>query len=195
MPLAVSKVTSSMIEVERFYSEILLADEVAYAQPSHSLGRMWQLWDASMVIRFVESKADTVRSIENVKKATHNASYASPWCGTDRYYDNHYAYSPVTAVNKLGLGAIASRARYRQTRWHCESSAIYLWEPTGDMVYVTSNANETARSGPAVDYEHDPAVIEDLAFCEDYSTVQAAMCTQGYCDGSGIAVVEADDDC
>ena len=52
-----------------------------------------------------------------------------------------------------------------------------------------------ARSGPAVDFEHDPTVIEDLAFCEVYSTVQAAMCTQGYCDGSGIAVVEADDDC
>ena len=98
----------------------------------------------------------------------------------------------------MSLGAIASRARDAQTRWHCEDSAIYLWEPTGDMVYVTSSASLTgvnASSSWAINEEHDPAVIEDLAFCEDYSTVQAAMCTQGYCDGSGIAVVEADDDC
>ena len=145
---------------------MLLAREVTYSDSDDSAwGRVYKLWGAEIVTRFVQSDAGAVKNLENLKKDTHNASYASPWCGTDRYYDNHYAYSPVTAVNKLGLGAIASRARYRQTRWHCESSAIYLWEPTGDMVYVTSNANETARSGPAVDFEHELERLQSAGGC------------------------------
>ena len=105
------------------------------------------------------------------------------------------AYSTPHAANNMSLGAVASRARARQTRWHCESSAIYLWEPTGDMVYVTSSENATERSQYLVDRQHDPAVIETLAFCDDYATVQAAMCTQGYCTDSSIWIAEADDDC
>ena len=98
----------------------------------------------------------------------------------------------------MSLGAIASRARDAQTRWHCEDSAIYLWEPTGDMVYVTSSASLTgvnASSSWAINEEHDPAVIEDLAFCEEYGYSQSAMCTQGYCTDSGVVVTITDDDC
>ena len=89
----------------------------------------------------------------------------------------------------------ASCARERQTRWHCETTSIYLWEPTGDMVYVTPSSNLTKRSADRMTEMHDPMVIEDLAFCEDYSTVQAALCTQGYCTDSGVVIHEADDDC
>ena len=95
----------------------------------------------------------------------------------------------------MSLGAIASRARDAQTRWHCEDSATYLWEPTGDRVYVTSSANETFASSAMVREEHDPAVVETLAFCKEYATVQAAMCTQGYCTDSGVVVTITDDDC
>ena len=96
----------------------------------------------------------------------------------------------------MSLGAIASRARDAQTRWHCEDSAIYLWEPTGDMVYVTDATTTADDAGSwAIDKLHDPAVSEDLAFCEEYGYSQSAMCTQGYCTDSGVVVTITDDDC
>ena len=194
-PLAVSKVTSNMYENAQFYEEIMLATEVEFSDSSHSAwGKVYKLHDAEMVLRFVESKADAVKDLENVKKETHNSSYASPWCGTDRYYDNHYAYSRTSAPANLSLVAIASRARAYRTRWHCESAAIYLWEPTGDMVYVTE-ATTYDDGSYAIDKLHDPAISEDLAFCAEYGYSQSAMCTQGYCDDSGIIVTVTDDDC
>ena len=115
-------------------------------------------------------------------------------CWAYRYYDNHYAYSRTSAPANLSLVAIASRARAYRTRWHCESAAIYLWEPTGDMVYVTE-ATTYDDGSYAIDKLHDPAISEDLAFCAEYGYSQSAMCTQGYCDDSGIIVTVTDDDC
>ena len=195
VPLAVSKVTTNMYEVAEFYEDILLATEVTYSDSTDSAwGKVYKLYDAEMVIRFVQSKDDKVTYLENLKKETHNSSYASPWCGTDRYYDNHYAYSRVTAPANLSLVAIASRARNRRTRWHCENAAIYLWEPTGDMVYVTDATTEDTGTY-AIDKLHDPAVTEDIAFCAEYGESQSAMCGQGYCDDSGLIVTTTDDDC
>ena len=197
LPLAVSKVTSSMYEVTKFYENVLLAREVAYSKSENSAwGKVYLLHEGDMVVRFVQSHAGGVKNLENLKKDTHNASYASPWCGTDRYYDNHYAYSRSTAPANLSLVAIASRARAAHTRWHCEDSAIYLWEPTGDMVYVTDATTTADDAGSwAIDKLHDPAVSEDLAFCEEYGYSQSAMCTQGYCTDSGVVVAITDDDC
>ena len=47
----------------------------------------------------------------------------------------------------------------------------------------------------AINELHDPAVSEDLAFCEEYGYSQSAMCTQGYCTDSGVVVTITDDDC
>ena len=196
LPLAVSKVTSSMREVAEFYEGVLLARELEYADSDDSaFGKVYLLHEGEMVVRFVQSHAGAVKNLENLKKDTHNASYASPWCGTDRYYDNHYAYSRSTAPANLSLVAIASRARAARTRWHCEDSAIYLWEPTGDMVYVTSATTTDDAGSWAINELHDPAVSEDLAFCEEYGYSQSAMCTQGYCTDSGVVVTITDDDC
>ena len=83
-----------------------------------------------MVVRFVQSHAGAVKNLENLKKDTHNASCASPWCGTDRYYDNHYAYSRSTAP--ANLCSWRSQPRARAHALALRDSAIYLWEPTGD---------------------------------------------------------------
>ena len=196
IPLAVSKVTSNMYEVAQFYEQIMLATEVDFSDSKHSAwGKVYHLHDAQMVIRFVESQDSEVKNLENLKKETHNSSYASPWCGTDRYYDNHYAYSRSSAYyDNVSMVAIAMRAREYRTRWHCESAAIYLWEPTGDMVYVT-DATTTSDGTYAIDKLHDPAISYDLAFCAEYGESQSAMCTQGYCEDSGIIVTETDDGC
>ena len=106
VPLAVSKVTHSMAEVARFYEDILHAAPVAYAEPGQSWGRLYQLWDAEIAVRFVASDDAQVLALENLKKATHAESYASPWCGTDRYYDNHYAcvaFGPRRATPSRGV--------------------------------------------------------------------------------------------
>merc|ERR1711907_550002 len=83
--------------------------------------------------------------------------------------------------NNLSLVAIASRARQYQTRWHCENAAIYLFEPTGDTVYITESTNTSYKHYRSIRHEHDPNVVEDLSFCSTHSVNQAALCTQGYC--------------
>ena len=110
VPLAVSKVTHSMAEVARFYEDILHAAPVAYSEPGKSWGRLYQLWDAEIAVRFVASDDAQVLALENLKKATHAESYASPWCGTDRYYDNHYA---CTSPTPNARACARARARSR----------------------------------------------------------------------------------
>ena len=190
-PVAVSKVTSDMASVERYYREVLLADEVHYHESENnatSYGRLFHLREGNIAIRFVEAAGDDdVRDFEQIKKATHNASYIDYACGTDRYYDNHYAYSPPTDAVNMSLGALASRARDAQMRWHCEANGIYFWEPTGDTIYVSKTTNITARTDDAVHLEHDPVVVEELQFCEVYGKAQAQLCGQGYCRGTSIS--------
>ena len=193
-PLAISKVTSKMDDIVDFYEDILLATEVQYKHVNQSWGRSYKLWEANIVIRFVEAPDSVlVRNIENIKKRTHNSAYVSPWCGTDRYYDNHYAFSPPWSADNMSMTAIASRARQHQTRWHCENEAIYLFEPTGDTVYMTESTNITQKHTKSIEHEHDPTVVEDLAFCSRWSTNQAALCTQGYCTGTSVETIHTDD--
>ena len=95
----------------------------------------------------------------------------------------------------MSIGAIASRARDLRARWHCESQAVYFWEPTGDVIYVGDSENITARTDDAVRLQHDPEVIEELAFCATYGQAQAQLCGQGYCAGTSIRDDAGDDEC
>ena len=89
-PLVVSKVTSNMAEVERFYQRVLLADELHYREAANaSFGRVFRLREGNIAIRFVEARNDSaVAWIENVKKGAHNSSYVDFACGTDRYCES-----------------------------------------------------------------------------------------------------------
>ena len=213
-PVAVSKVTSDMTTVERFYKRVLLAGEMHYKTPNVSHGRFFHLNYGNIAVRFVEARDDaTVAWIENVKKATHNASYYSYICGTDRYYDNHFACrsptpdararararvdsslpplapdSPPLNEANMSIGAIASRARDIGSRWHCEKSGIYFWEPTGDTIFVSTAMNFTDETSAAVHLEHDPEVIEEIQVCAANGRSQSSLCGQGYCVDQSLRI-------
>merc|ERR1711988_1795515 len=79
-PLAISKVTSNMWDVQKFYERIMLATEVQYKHVNQSWGRVYKLWEANIVVRFVEAAdSEVVKNVENIKKKTHNSAYISPW--------------------------------------------------------------------------------------------------------------------
>ena len=188
-PVAVSKVTSDMASVERFYKRVLLAGEMHYKTPNVSHGRFFHLNYGNIAVRFVEARDDaTVAWIENVKKATHNMSYYDYICGTDRYYDNHFAYSPPFNEANMSIGAIASRARDIGSRWHCEKSGIYFWEPTGDTIFVSTSMNFTDETSAAVRVEHDPEVIAEIQVCAANGRSQSSLCGQGYCVDQSLRI-------
>ena len=87
----------------------------------------------------------------------------------------------------LRLIARRSRARNAQSRWHCEQDGLYLFEPTGDTVYVSMTTNLSVRTDDAIRLQHDPQVVKDLKRCVHRSTSEAQLCTQGYCDGTSAA--------
>ena len=88
----------------------------------------------------------------------------------------------------MSIGAIASRARDMRARWHCESQAVYFWEPTGDVIYVGDSENITARTDDAVRLQHDPEVIEEIQVCAANGRSQSSLCGQGYCVDQSLRI-------
>ena len=90
LPLAVSKVTSSMREVAEFYEGVLLARELEYADSDDSaFGKVYLLHEGEMVVRFVQSHAGAVKNLENLKKLaeTYQSSGAPPAAGAEEDED------------------------------------------------------------------------------------------------------------
>ena len=186
-PVAISKVTSDMGAIARYYRGVMHADEMHYAQANNTHGRLFHLREGNVAIRFVESDNPMVAYFEAVKMGAHNGSFLDYSCGTDRYYDNHYAYSPPTNLANMSIGALASRARDLQYRWHCEQNGVYFWEPTGDTIYIARTLNTTIETDAAARREHDPEVVEELETCARHGKSQSQLCGQGYCAGTALS--------
>ena len=88
----------------------------------------------------------------------------------------------------MSIGAIASRARDIGSRWHCEKSGIYFWEPTGDTIFVSTAMNFTDETSAAVHLEHDPEVIEEIQVCAANGRSQSSLCGQGYCVDQSLRI-------
>ncbi|KAH8073760.1 hypothetical protein JL720_10831 [Aureococcus anophagefferens] len=133
-----------------------------------------------MPIRFIQrtdtsSYASTfgVKDLENAKNEAHEASYTSPSCGFDQYYDNHFDLTqyevPVDTYTDLLTTA--------GNKWHCSRVGfgaldVYAVEPTGDAIqldgYLTDAGTEgkcITKSAPVSHLEpgdDDPTKTDDL---------------------------------
>ncbi len=114
-PLAISKATSNMAEVERFYRRVLLADELHYREAANaSFGRVFRLHEGNIAIRFVEARDDpAVAWIENVKKGAHNSSYVDFACGTDRYCESRGLRFPKPSAPAVPPSLLPSHRSHR----------------------------------------------------------------------------------
>ncbi len=62
------------------------------------------------------------------------------------------------------------------TGWHCSSDGLFVWEPTGDAIFVATT--------PVSEYGDDDDFIADvLSVCWKHGVDAADLCSQGYCFG------------
>lgn len=194
-PLAISKATSNMTTISTFYEDVMQGEEIAYSQskdvPSDGDEyKVFRLQGADMAIRFVKRAKDRIGSLsvaemESIKNAAHVDSYSSAVCGVDRYYDNHFSYSPGVLHDSESLGDLVERLDSGPPpQWHCQKNGIYALEPTGDAIYVAPGAYSDY-----LDFNTGNAILTDLLSTCWYSNESlplSDLCAQGDCAGTSV---------
>ncbi|KAH8073203.1 hypothetical protein JL721_3186 [Aureococcus anophagefferens] len=148
--------TSDIETISTYYTQILQADfDYLYSDETEGLTmKTFRLPEAAMPIRFIQrtdtsSYASTfgVKDLENAKNEAHEASYTSPSCGFDQYYDNHFDLTqyevPVDTYTDLLTTA--------GNKWHCSRVGfgaldVYAVEPTGDAIQLDGYLTDAGTS-------------------------------------------------
>ena len=108
-----------------------------------------------------------------------------------RYYDNHLAYSRehADAVDFVKL----MYALYKEKRpFHCEQNALYVWEPSGDALFISRNdsvridATTTFPEWPEDENVTDSTFRKMIELCADNAPAAADLCAQGQCSGTDL---------
>ena len=179
IPVAISKGTSDIETISTYYTQILQADfDYLYSDETEGLTmKTFRLPEAAMPIRFIQrtdtsSYASTfgVKDLENAKNEAHEASYTSPSCGFDQYYDNHFDLTqyevPVDTYTDLLTTA--------GNKWHCSRVGfgaldVYAVEPTGDAIQLDG-------------YLTDAGTSTMMTYgCYNTSNVLFHLCSEGKC--------------
>ena len=62
------------------------------------------------------------------------------------------------------------------TGWHCSSDGLFVWEPTGDAIFV-------ATTPLSEESDDDDFIADVLSVCWKHGVDAADLCSQGYCFG------------
>ncbi|KAH8063977.1 hypothetical protein JL720_13001 [Aureococcus anophagefferens] len=170
--------TSDIETISTYYTQILQADfDYLYSDETEGLTmKTFRLPEAAMPIRFIQrtdtsSYASTfgVKDLENAKNEAHEASYTSPSCGFDQYYDNHFDLTqyevPVDTYTDLLTTA--------GNKWHCSRVGfgaldVYAVEPTGDAIQLDG-------------YLTDAGTSTMMTYGYNTSNVLFHLCSEGKC--------------
>ena len=112
----------------------------------------------------------TVAELEAAKWAAHAASWSSPSCGLDNFYDNHFAWQQF----EIPVDHLVARLERRGATWHCAKVSpteldVYAVDPTGDAVQIDGDVTS-----------HGAQWLHDLG-CYNSSNVLFHLCSQGDC--------------
>ena len=167
-PLVVSKATSNLTMAVDFYTQVLGArlvnrtgSSVKGAPEAAFFSLSYNAVDNGLV-RLVEHPADhtygvlSVRQLEENKMTTHKNALESVFCGFDRWFDNHYAFScddgacPLMDTWQAGAkhwyGNLATPLMHV---WREPAYNMYLVDPTGDAIQLMGNWNATPVNASA----------------------------------------------
>uniref|UniRef100_A0A7S2B8P2 Uncharacterized protein n=1 Tax=Florenciella parvula TaxID=236787 RepID=A0A7S2B8P2_9STRA len=196
-PLSISKATTDVAAVEKFYENIMLAKTERYTYDGgQNNGNVTVLLvtlaGADLVLKFVQRGTAftlddaelTVLEMQHAKNAAHNASYKSMTCGMDRFYDNHYAYNvPTGQYFNATIGEISERLFFAGVKFTCISSALWIQEPvTGDVIeYSFSHMKHFASMEHSV--PNGTKFREEMEYCIHNMTLDIAdLCSDGNCE-------------
>ncbi|KAK7249213.1 hypothetical protein SO694_00046168 [Aureococcus anophagefferens] len=131
----------------------------------------------AMPIRFIQrtdtsSYASTfgVKDLENAKNEAHEASYTSPSCGFDQYYDNHFDLTRYEVPVDTHTDLLTTAGN----KWHCSRVGfgaldVYAVEPTGDAIQLDG-------------YLTDAGTPTMMTYgCYNTSNVLFHLCSEGKC--------------
>lgn len=98
----------------------------------------------------------------------------------DRWYDNHYAYVRDD-MSDAKLAGIVTNLTDAGTGFHCTSDGVFVWEPTGDAIFVARADGASAASG--AENDDGDTIADVLSVCWNHGVDAADLCSQGYCTG------------
>jgi len=145
VPVRISRPTSSIDAIYDFYINIMESTLVHYttsniameSESKMSMGTRTMfilLKDTAIELQFVErpnyytTPDFTLKKFENMLIETHDTIITSPYCGQDRWFDNHYAYSTWTIPGLLDRVMAKLKDRgivYRLFKSPYDHSSIY----------------------------------------------------------------------
>ena len=186
VPVRISRATSNTAEIKDFYIDIFDADvlyefDVDSESISNSHSVSLQLPDTQIELQFVQRSQSfgdlTIDKFENLLKDTHSAVVSSPFCGQDRWMDNHFAYSTWTTPGRLD-GIYSKLVEYEvifkvdetpivYASQHSKSQlesigyegtftfAVWVIDPTGQTIQIggTLTDSEVIRNAPLFDHQ------------------------------------------
>ena len=183
-PIALSKATSDAEAVSELYANQLESRVLLSRRDASYTSIVFALPGSDLAIRFVErpdnaSTALSVTQLEMIKGSARHASFKTSYCGMDRWYDNHYGYQRNDMTDSM-LEAIATNLTHSGTGWHCTSDGIFIWEPTGDTIFLARRfRTDVTYADDSEAWSED--VHDTLQTCWDHGVDAADLCSQGYC--------------
>ena len=141
--LAVSKATTDLQAVEKFYVNNLEATSSFHQSSGSSSVKTYKLSGANAQVRFVQRPANstsgsfTTKDFENLKKASHDKFTANEFCGVSKWYDNHFAWDQHT----IQLDTMRTKFDDQKIHYHIFGDGtgmtnIYVNDPTGDSIQL-----------------------------------------------------------
>ena len=188
--LAISKATADLERVAHFYDYVIGASDIGGSSEDSRI-RTFSVPGGDLSFRFIQrddidetGSAITVERMEYVKRNAHATSFLSHTCGMDRFYDNHYGYNMGEVnidsdVHKIDtLGHMIARL-HGNGEYHCQENGMYVWEPTGDTIYMGITAHSSYYNLATGNHN----ITDSLAHClnvtdQDRSSL---MCSEGSC--------------
>ena len=185
-PLAISKATTDTASVAELYANQLQSSVLLSRRSESYASVVFALPGADLAVRFVsrpsnatDGDALSVEDLETIKRSARHSSYKTNYCGMDRWYDNHYGYQRSDMTDDR-IEAIATNLTHSGTGWHCTSDGIFIWEPTGDTIFLARRYRTSVTYGD--DAEATKLDVRDvLQTCWDHGVDAADLCSQGYC--------------
>ena len=160
--LAISKASSDLLSMERFYIDELMATQNHSIQSADGnvLLRCFALPGATALVRVVQRPPSAshgpfgVAQLEATKHSAHELAHVDSFCGVDKFYDNHFAYDQSISKLDVFKDNFDKNNRSYHIFGDCIPSSkpgpgtnIYVVEPSGDTVQLDGGWSQCPIGG------------------------------------------------
>ena len=197
VPIRISKPTTSIDLIYDFYINVMEGQLINYKISNIPMEQIEKqskmsidsetmfiaLTNTLIELQFIErphyytTPDFTLKTFENILIETHETIVTSPYCGQDRWFDNHYAYSTWTInglldrilnrLNQRGITYRVSKSPYEHSSIYAQKNLDYYGYDCGYGMTIVEPTGQTFQVGGYIEnpYIQKFATVGDPQWC------------------------------